>query len=208
MISISFDFKVKLFLICITHWGWVTFIYVGKLNTIGWDNGLSPGWRQAIISTNAGILSIGHLGTNFSEILIGIQIFSFKEMPLKVSSVKWRPICLGLHVIINHTSGTYVIHRVVQRTAVGSCTDWGSVGLGTHHRSDTGIAPVLAKTDTTRIPRTPMYNYIMTSSNGNIFRVTGPLCREFTGNRWIPPTKASDSDLWCSLWSAPLQTVV
>ena len=32
-------------------------------------------------------------------------------------------------------------------------------------------------------------NYIMTSSNGNIFRVTGPLCGEFTGHRWIPLTK-------------------
>ena len=30
---------------------------------------------------------------------------------------------------------------------------------------------------------------IMTSSNGNIFRVTGPLCGEFTGHRWIPLTK-------------------
>ena len=29
----------------------------------------------------------------------------------------------------------------------------------------------------------------MTSSNGNIFRVTGPLCGEFTGHRWIPPHK-------------------
>ena len=37
----------------------------------------------------------------------------------------------------------------------------------------------------------------MTSSNGNILRVTGPLCGEFTGHRWIPRTKASDADLWC-----------
>ena len=34
--------------------------------------------------------------------------------------------------------------------------------------------------------------HMMTSSNGNIFRVTGPLCGEFTGDRWIPLTKASD----------------
>ena len=27
---------------------------------------------------------------------------------------------------------------------------------------------------------------MMTSTNGNIFRVTGPLCGEFTGPRWIP----------------------
>ena len=38
---------------------------------------------------------------------------------------------------------------------------------------------------------------IMTSSNGNIFRVTGPLCGEFTGHLWIPLTTASDSELWC-----------
>ena len=44
---------------------------------------------------------------------------------------------------------------------------------------------------------------MMTSSNGNIFRVTGPLCGEFTGPRWIPLTKASDAELWCFLWSAP-----
>ena len=45
--------------------------------------------------------------------------------------------------------------------------------------------------------------YMMTSSNGNIFRVTGPLYVEFTGHRWIPHTKASDAELWCFLWSAP-----
>ena len=37
----------------------------------------------------------------------------------------------------------------------------------------------------------------------NIFRVTGHLCREFTGPRWIIRTKASDAELWCFLWSAP-----
>ena len=40
---------------------------------------------------------------------------------------------------------------------------------------------------------------MMTSSNGNIFRVTGPLSGEFTGHRWIPHTKASDAELWWSL---------
>ena len=30
---------------------------------------------------------------------------------------------------------------------------------------------------------------MMTSSNGNIFRVTGHLCGEFTGDRWIPVQK-------------------
>ena len=48
---------------------------------------------------------------------------------------------------------------------------------------------------------------MMTSSIGNIFRVTGLLCEEFTGHRWIPLTKASDAKLWCFLWSACEQTV-
>ena len=38
---------------------------------------------------------------------------------------------------------------------------------------------------------------MVTSSNGNIFRVTGHLCGEFTGRRWIPRTKTSDAELWC-----------
>ena len=45
------------------------------------------------------------------------------------------------------------------------------------------------------------------SHYGNIFRVTGPLCEEFTGHRWIALTKASDAELWCFLWSEPEQTV-
>ena len=34
----------------------------------------------------------------------------------------------------------------------------------------------------------------MAQSNGNIFRVTGHLCGEFTGHRWILRTKASDTE--------------
>ena len=52
-------------------------ICVSKLTIIGSDNGLSPGRRQAIIWTNDGILLIGALGTNFSEILIEIQTLLF-----------------------------------------------------------------------------------------------------------------------------------
>ena len=83
----------------LTHWGGVTHICVGKLTIIGSDNGLSPGRRQAIIWTNAGILLIRPLGTNVNEILIGIQAFSFKKMYLKMASAKWRPFCPGLNVL-------------------------------------------------------------------------------------------------------------
>ena len=77
----------------------MTYICVSKLTIIGSDNGLTPGRRHAIIGTNAGILLIRPLGTHFSEILIGIQTFSFKKMYLKMSSSKWRPFCLGLNVV-------------------------------------------------------------------------------------------------------------
>ena len=52
-----------------------------------------------------------------------------------------------------------------------------------------------------------LWTPIMTSSNGNISRLTGPLCGEFTSHRWIPLTKASDAERWCFLWSVPEQTV-
>ena len=81
----------------LTHWGRVTHICVSKIIIIASDNGLSPGRRQAIIWTNARILLIEHLGTNFGEIVIEIHIFSFKKMHLKMSSAKWRLFGLGLN---------------------------------------------------------------------------------------------------------------
>ena len=87
-----------MFSLALTHWVRVTLIYVVKLTIIGSNNGLSPRRRQAIIWNNAGILFIGPLGTNFIEILIRIQAFSFREMHLKMSYGKWRPFCLGLNV--------------------------------------------------------------------------------------------------------------
>ena len=103
-------------MIQLTHWGRVTHICVSKLTTIGSDNGLSPGPCQAIIWTNAGILLIGPLGTNFSEILIVIEIFSFKKMHLKISSAKWRPFCFGLNVL----------------THCGLLTPYGKISLSQH----------------------------------------------------------------------------
>ena len=85
---------------------------VGKLPIIGSDNGLSPGRHQAIIWTNAGILLIGTLGTNFSEILIIIGIFLFKKMGLKVSSAKWRPFCIGLKVLTEDLISKDIAYRI------------------------------------------------------------------------------------------------
>ena len=47
---------------------------------------------------------------------------------------------------------------------------------------------------------------MMMSSNGNSFRVTGPLWGKSTGHRWIPLIKASDAEPLCFFLSAPEQT--
>ena len=97
------------------------YICIGKLTIIGSDNGLSPDRRQAIIWTNAGLLLIGPLGTNFSEILIKILTFSFKKMRLKVSSAKWRPFCLGLNVLRDkNRKCVKAKHDILLRVASGS----------------------------------------------------------------------------------------
>ena len=104
----------------LTHWGRVTHICVSKLTIIASDNGLSPGQRQATIWTNAGMLLIWPWWTNFSEILIRIQTFSFKKMHLKMSSAKWRPFCLGLNVITH----TYIWQVSPQLSCGDTCHMW------------------------------------------------------------------------------------
>ena len=97
--SLFVVFYCVLVLINLTQWGRITHLCVSKLSIIGSDNGLSPGRRQAIIWTSAGILLIGTRGTNFNEISIKIHEFSFKKIHLEMSSGKWRPSCLGLNVL-------------------------------------------------------------------------------------------------------------
>ena len=55
----------------------------------GSDNGLWPGWCQAIIWFKYG--KLGFLEINFNEIFIKINIFSFNEMYSKLLSGNWQP---------------------------------------------------------------------------------------------------------------------
>ena len=59
----------------------------------------TPGWRQAIIWINAGLLLIGPLGANLRQILIEIYTFSFKKLYLKISSGKCWAFCLVRNVL-------------------------------------------------------------------------------------------------------------
>ena len=105
-------------MLLLTHWGRVTHICVSKQTILGTDNGLSPGRRQAIIWTSAGKLLIGPLGTNFSEILIGIKTFSFKKVHLKMPSAKWRPFCLGLNVLMLGVYGSFSTYSILNMKLV------------------------------------------------------------------------------------------
>ena len=75
------------------------YIYVSKLSIIGSDIGLSLGRRQAIIWTNSGILSIGPLGTNFTEMLTKFHAFSFKQMHLKCLGNDGHLVSVSAYVI-------------------------------------------------------------------------------------------------------------
>ena len=96
----AIDPQMNYKLLTLTHKGWATHICVSKLIIIGSDNGLSPERRQANIWSNAGILLIETLLTNFSAILSEIHTFSFKEMHLETLSEKRRPFCPGLNVLM------------------------------------------------------------------------------------------------------------
>ena len=82
-----------------TRWGQVVHIFINKLIIIGSDNGLSPNPGHAIIRTNAGILLMGPMEINFSEIVIKVYMLSFKVMDFKMLSENWQLFCRGLNVL-------------------------------------------------------------------------------------------------------------
>ena len=120
------DVRFLYFAVVLAHWGRVTHICVGNLTIIGSDNGLSPGRLRAITLTNVGILLMGPLGTNFSEMLIESHTFSFKKIHLKMSSGKWRPFCLGLNVL-NHPHWPFRATAGIARSILWRLAPWTPV---------------------------------------------------------------------------------
>ena len=162
--------------------------------SIGSDNGLSPGRRQTIIWTNDGILLIGPQGTNFSESLMETDTFSFKKM--EMSSGKWRPFCLGLNVL----------RKIIP------CVPWGRIQnfLKEIHQWTLNILHLFVMITVTsqwarwrlNSPASRLFTqpFIQVQIKENI---KDPrhwlLWGEFTGDRWIPRTKANyaeDVSIW------------
>ena len=122
------------------HWGRVTHISIGNLTIIGSDNGLSPGRRQAIIWTNVRILLIGPLGTNFSEMLIKINTFSFKKIHLKMSSG-----CVKCLLSLQPTQNTVLGDRPWATSGYRRCMPdgpWVKINILSYHSSDHCISTI------------------------------------------------------------------
>ena len=103
----AFTFLEEAVMFALTHWSRVRHICVNKLAIIDSSNDSSPGQRQAIIWTKAGILVIGPLETNFSDILIEIQIFiqgnAFENVVFEIAAVLSRPQCVNKIVAVSQT---------------------------------------------------------------------------------------------------------
>ena len=161
---------------------------------------------------SGGLLLIGLLGTYSSDILIEIQRFQARKCVSK---------CFLQDVSSSSCSSEEWLNNTVTP---------GKYTHGLQYLSTTSYKCYLSPLQSSLIPQSAVraspdltasfmkhavvtynresipgqdYDLMMTSSNGNIFRVTGHLCGEFTGHRWIPRTKASDAELWCFLWCAP-----
>ena len=85
---------------CVNHIAMVAQLFYGICMTSKSSFKWMPGQRQAIIWTNVGILLIGPIGTNISEIVIEIHTFSLKQMHLKMSPAKWHLLCLDLNELM------------------------------------------------------------------------------------------------------------
>ena len=98
----------------LTQWGRVTHICVSRPTIVGSENGLSPGQRQAITWTTAGISLIGPLGTNFSEIVIECRLddgghfvsSSMCQVFHKLNDHKNMDIALSSHNLLDLVFGT------------------------------------------------------------------------------------------------------
>ena len=95
----------------LTHSGRVMHIYVGNQTMIDSDNDLSPGWRQTIIWINAGILSIGPLGTNFKsdQFIFFICLFSMtKGIWIQYINLQY---CILYYEVFSMSKWCFVIFR-------------------------------------------------------------------------------------------------
>ena len=123
LIQMGYEYTISLMITYLTHWGRLPHICIGNLTIIDSDNGLSPGRRQAIIWTNAGILLFWILRNKFQWNLnshIFIQENAFESVVCEMVTILYRPQCVKtvVHGCINKNissrlfSWPWVVHYV------------------------------------------------------------------------------------------------
>ena len=104
--------------------------------SISSDNGLLPMQGQAITWINAGLLSIGLLGTYFSEIWIRILWLSFKKMQLKMLSANMADILSRgrwVNPKLEDTSPQDHSTKIPADSHSDLITGWGGRNIYHHH---------------------------------------------------------------------------
>ena len=96
------------------QWIWLALIQIMACCLFG---------TKPLVKTNAGLLSIGPLQTNFSEVLIKLQNFSLTKVLLKMSSAKWQPFCpWGDELIktgqVTHWAGDFSIFSINEDNSI------------------------------------------------------------------------------------------
>ena len=158
----------------LTQWGRITYIYVSEVHhyRFRW-------WLVSSVMSSHYLNQCLLINTVWNKFQWNWKI-SWIKTNLKFPFAKWRQFWLDLNVLRTYLL-LMVLHFFWWTLSINDnlqwcfrlCIRWSLGG-----------------------------EVMMTSSNGNIFRVNSHLCGEFTGPRWIPRTKTSDAELWCFLWSA------
>ena len=132
--------------------------------------------------------------------------------PLKLNPVRYLPmgwtVWAGARIVIRHT--TCYEFSFIQVNVTLVCRNASPVCMVLARITQYSVSYCYISFSRTST-RASFYIYVFQQFalthydviKGKHFRVTGHLCREFTGDRWIACTQASDAELWLFLWSAP-----
>ena len=155
------------------HWNSLRFVRNWQYTSIGSDNGLAPSRRQAIIWTSDGL---------FTDTYIYVTLPQWVDCQWSIGIAYCESILIDSMELWSNYSASWPnkLARIRLFMLHGGLFQCYFLEIYSTQFIILKIAPV------------PVKQCMMTSSNGNIIRVTGHLCREFTGHRWIPCTKASD----------------
>ena len=106
---------------------------------------------------------------------------------LRQAAFNFTPASMIVSQITDHRVGTLHEIRVIRSNLWRYLVSTSHLPASKCNTCRSGLSRTVLSYNSNKI--------MMTSSNGDIFRVTGPLCGEFTGHRWIPRTKAIDAEL-------------